>query len=77
MPTSPYDRRAKAREADRQRALMGETLEAFHARENAKPPTLAEIYARNHVNRERCPWTIDLEELTARTPRRSPRSGTG
>lgn len=39
---------------------MGETLAAYHARETAKPPTLAEIYRDNHVNRERCPWTLDL-----------------
>jgi hypothetical protein len=39
---------------------MGETLEAFHRREHARPPTLAEIFDANHRNRERCPNTLDL-----------------
>lgn len=53
-----YERRVSRRDAERERALMGETLAAFHARENAKPPTLAEIY-RTHP-RARCPWTPSL-----------------
>lgn len=59
MPTA-YERRAIQRRIDNERRLMGETLATFHARETAKPPTLGEVYARNHVNRERCPWTVDL-----------------
>ena len=39
---------------------MGESLNAFHARETAKPPTLAELYDANHKNRERCTMTADL-----------------
>lgn len=57
MP-SRYERRAAAREASRQTALMGETLAAFHRRETAKPPTLAEIYASHP--RVRCDRTPNL-----------------
>lgn len=46
---------------------MGETLKAFHDRETARAPTLSEIYARNHQDRERCPKTIDLFEDPSRT----------
>lgn len=60
--SSAYDRHAAARRLDNERRLMGETLAAFHARETAKPPTLAEIFARNKANRERCPWTPDMLE---------------
>jgi hypothetical protein len=59
-PKPAYSRRAAARETSRQRDLMGETLDAFHRRETAEPPTLAEVYAENHRNRERCPATPDL-----------------
>lgn len=59
MPPA-YDRHAAARRLDNERRLMGESLAAFHARETAPPPTLSEVYARNHVKRERCPWTVDL-----------------
>lgn len=55
-----YEKRAKARSLQSERRLMGETLEAFHWREHARPPTLAEIFAENHRNRERCPATSDL-----------------
>lgn len=55
-----YQKRADRRETRRQQALMGESLESFHARETAQPPTLAQIYAENHKNRERCKDTIDL-----------------
>ena len=58
MTGSAYDRRRARREAERQRALSGESLAEFHARENGKPPTLAEIY-REHP-RARCPWTPSL-----------------
>lgn len=58
MAADAYNRRKARREAERQRALTGETLAEFHARENGKPPTLAEIY-REHP-RARCPWTPDL-----------------
>lgn len=50
-----YERHAAARRLDNERRLMGETLAAFHAREHAKPPTLAEVFAR-------CPWTPDMLE---------------
>ena len=30
------------------------------SRENAKPPTVAQIFADNHKNRERCTMTDDL-----------------
>lgn len=45
---------------------MGETLDAFHRREHAEPPTLAEIYDANHKNRERCAVTVDLFEAKPR-----------
>ena len=35
-------------------------VDQFHRRETAKPPTLREIYAENHKNRERCAMTVDL-----------------
>lgn len=64
MPSSSRDRRYERnrdrRETQRQRSLMGETLAEFHARETAKPPTLAQIFAANHKNRERCTMTADL-----------------
>ena len=66
----PYDRRRSQREAQRERALMGESLAAFHARETAPPPTLAEVFAKNHVNRERCPYTPDMLEQPRRRKRR-------
>lgn len=53
-------RRVAQRKSQRERALMGETMKAFHDRETAPPPTLTEIYDRNHKDRERCPDTIDL-----------------
>jgi hypothetical protein len=53
-----YERNKAARKAENERRLMGESLKAFHARENARPPTLAEIY-RTHP-RARCPWTSDF-----------------
>lgn len=58
--SAAYEKRAKARSLQNERRLMGETLEAFHWREHARPPTLAEIFAENHRNRDRCPVTIDL-----------------
>lgn len=39
---------------------MGESLAAFHARETAPPPTLAEIYAKNRADKVRCSSTPDL-----------------
>lgn len=62
MPSSRdrYERNLNRRRVERERDLMGETLEAFHRRENASPPTLREIYADNHKNRERCTMTGDL-----------------
>jgi hypothetical protein len=66
--STAYERRKSARQQANERRLLGETLAAFHAREIAKPPTIAEIYRQNHVNRERCPWTIDLEQLCLAKP---------
>lgn len=54
MP-SPYDRRRDARESARQRALMGETLEAFHRREN--PPREAPGAG---IPKVRCDRTPDM-----------------
>jgi hypothetical protein len=65
-----YDIRRARRDRERERSFYGESLTEWKARAIAKPPTLSEIYARNHVNRERCPWSIDLEELLASNPRR-------
>lgn len=58
--TPGYEKRAKARALQNERRLMGETLEAFHRREHARPPTLAEIFENNRRNRERCALTVDL-----------------
>lgn len=69
-PNPGYNRRAAAREAGRQRDLCGETLAAYHARETAPPPTVAQIHAENHRNRERCPWTVDLLDTSATQPPR-------
>ena len=55
-----YERNATRRRLELERRLMGESLNAFHARETAKPPTLAELYDANHKNRERCTMTADL-----------------
>lgn len=55
-----YEKNARARRLDNERRLCGETLEAFHRRENAKPPTLAELYRT--FPRARCPWTRDFLE---------------
>lgn len=43
-----YAQNVDRRRVENERALMGETLEAFHRRETAQPPTLREIYAENH-----------------------------
>lgn len=43
-----------------QRALSGETLAQFHARETAKPPTVAEIVAWNRADMTVCPVIGDL-----------------
>jgi hypothetical protein len=71
-PNPAYVRRTAARRLDNERRLMGESLAAFHARETAPPPTLAEIYAANHRSRERCAETLDL---LAWRPKRSRRKG--
>lgn len=60
MSGNAYDRRRAARQAARERTLGGETLAAFHARENAPPPTLAQIYAANRADKTRCNSTPDL-----------------
>ena len=58
--TKAYDKRAAQRRAENERRLLGESLATYHARENAPPPTLAQVYADNHKNRVRCPDTPDL-----------------
>lgn len=71
-PNPAYLRHAAARRLDNERQLMGESLAAFHARETAPPPTLAQIYAANRRNRERCGETMDL---LAWKPKRARRKG--
>lgn len=66
--TATYDTRRARREAQRQRALMGETIEAFKARETAKPPTLAEIFAKNRADKTVCPVTGDLFASAGKLP---------
>lgn len=61
-------RRAQ-REVQRQRALGGETLATFHARETAPPPTLAEIYRTNRADKTVCPVTGDLFATAGKLPR--------
>lgn len=68
MNAKAYEKRAKARAVQHERRLLGETLEAFHRREHAREPTLAEIFAENHRNRERCPYTLDLLLVRNLTP---------
>ena len=67
--TAAYDTRRARREAQRQRALAGETLAAFKARETAPPPTLAEIYRTNRANKTVCPVTGDLFAAAGKLPR--------
>ena len=67
--TAAHDTRRARREAERERALGGETLAAFHARANAKPPTLAEIFARNRADTTVCPVTGDLFAAAGKLPR--------
>lgn len=69
--TAAYDTRRALREAQRQRALGGETLAQFHARENAKPPTVAEIFARNRADKTVCPVTGDLFASAGKLPRKA------
>ncbi len=71
MTGNAYDRRLARRQAERERALGGETLAAFHARENAPPPTLAEIFAKNRADKVRCHRTPDLFAK----PRRAKKKG--
>jgi len=52
--SAQYDRRRNAREAQRQRSLMGETLDQFHARER---PT---SQLGDRLPRRRCKETDDL-----------------
>ena len=60
--TTAYDIRRARRDKERERAFHGETLAQYHARETAKPPTLAEIYRT--FPKARCPWTVDfVDEL--------------
>lgn len=66
--TAAYATRRARREAQRQRDLGGETLAAFHARETAKPPTLAEIYAKNRADKTVCPVTGDLFATAGKLP---------
>jgi hypothetical protein len=69
VTATTYTRRRSRRDAERERALCGETLAAFHARENAKPPTLAEIFAKNRADKVRCSSTPDLFEKKKRKGR--------
>lgn len=69
--TAAYDTRRARREAQRQRALCGETMEAFKARETAKPPTLAEIYRANRADKTVCPVTGDLFAAAGKLPRKA------
>lgn len=66
--TAAYDTRRARREAQRQRALCGETMEAFKARETAKPPTLAEIYRANRADKTVCLKTGDLFATAGKLP---------
>ena len=66
--TAAYARRRARRDADRERALMGESLAAFKARETAKPPTLAEIYRTNRADKTVCPVTGDLFATAGKLP---------
>jgi hypothetical protein len=59
-----YERNRQARQADNERRLCGESLEAFHARETAKPPTLPQVYAANKIGRVRCNRTLSLFHAT-------------
>lgn len=69
--TAAYTTRRARREAERERALGGETLAAFHARANAKPPTLAEIYKTNRADNTVCPVTGDLFASAGKLPGRA------
>lgn len=69
-PSERYERNAARRRLDAERRLMGESIEAFHARETAKPPSLAQIYRTNQANRERCTMTPDM---FAKKPRKRER----
>lgn len=68
------ERRRAAREAERERRLSGETLAQFHARETAKPPTLAEIYRTNRADKTVCPATGDLFVTAGKLPRSAVRA---
>lgn len=52
--SNAYDRRRSAREAGRQRALMGETLAQFHEREAPR------VQLGDRLPRARCKATDDL-----------------
>lgn len=69
--TATYARRRAQREASRERELMGETLAAYHARETAPPPTLAEIFAKNRADKTVCTRTADMFAK----PRRAKKKG--
>jgi len=70
-PAQTYDARKARRDAQRERALGGESLAAFHARETAPPPTLAEIFAKNRADKARCVRTPDLFAKLVRKPKRA------
>lgn len=69
--TAAYERRRARRNADRERALMGESLDAFKARETAKPPTPAEIFAKNRADKTVCSVTGDLFATAGKLPRKA------
>ena len=71
MKPTTYDARKARRDAQRERALGGESLATFHARETAPPPTLAEIFAKNRADKVRCAVTPDLFVKRARKSKRA------
>ncbi len=71
MTTTAYDRHKARRQVERERALQGETLAAYFARAHAKPPTLAEIFAKNRADTTRCPSTPNLLEWKPRSRKAS------
>lgn len=71
MSGNAYDRRRAARQAAREVTLGGETMAAFHRRENAPAPTLAEIFAKNRADTTRCTATPDMFPAKKRRARKS------
>lgn len=72
--TATYSRRRARRDAQREVAFLGESLAAYLARANAKPPTLREIYAANRADKTVCPRTADMFGERFRLAGRLPRA---